>query len=906
MDLKRLEAAYDKALSLEGRARAEYLDQLRHEDSALAKRVEAQIATTRVDDSFLKDLIAESAMTLAETSEDPWIGRQLGVYRIVERIAAGGMGVVFLAERADQQFEQQVAIKVTTSRLLSDEAIQRFMVERQVLASLQHPYIAQLLDGGTTEEGLPYFVMEYIAGLPIDAHCDQQALTVRQRLALFCKAAQAVDYAHRMLIVHRDIKPANILVTEDGTPKLLDFGIAKLLDPESAPVASEQTVVGRRMLTFEYASPEQLRAERVTTATDVYSLGVLLYRLLSGQSPYDLSDDSPANVESQILGTLPDKPSSRLTVATGVSPAASRQRSATAQQLRRQLSGDLDNIVLMALRKEPERRYRSAGAMVEDIDKYLKHQPVIARADSWHYRTGKFLRRNTLAVGLVAAAFLFVSTVAALTLQQNKRVSAERDVANGVAEFLIDTFEAARPEDNPGETVTAEQILDNSRDRIREELAAQPEIQARLMQVMGSAYVSLGLFDRSVGLYEEALTLGLQGHLTEPDLAVVATRLGDAHSTLGNNEQADEAFAMAQQIYDRLGQKDSPTYAQHLVLYGYHLHALGNWEEGLGKLLEAAEIGETFEIDPDAVYTDTLHNLGGLYLLENNLEDAQRYLTLALNTGHPNWGEGRKERAITSGLLSRVLYRSGRPNEALPHIEQTIEILERVYGRNHPYLAPAYSDYAFTLAALNHFDEAEAAARKGLSINEAKYGSEHYNVALSYSGLATIAAQRGRFEEALPLIEKSLELKLLSTDADHPRMAVTYRRLGEISRGTGDLERSLENLDRALTIGIRAWSGENQQLAEMFIERAKTHAEMGAIDKALDDSSRGLGIHRRVSAASSHTDALLSVAALLNRAGACQGAAEHLQQASDARAAGAPLTDDWLNAADGHLAACRK
>ena len=379
MDLKKVESALRRALALQGSEREAYLEQLRRDDAALAAAVDDLVRNTQVDDAFLRDPIEASASQLSEAAVDPWLGREIGAYRIVERIAAGGMGAVFLAERADAQFEQRVAIKIMTAQLLADDAIERFKTERQLLASLQHPYIAQLLDGGTTEEGLPYLVMEYVDGSPIDVHCDSAGLSIPERLALFGKTAQAVDFAHRSLIVHRDIKPSNILVTKDGTPKLLDFGIAKLLEPTSLQASGQQTQVGRRVLTLEYASPEQVRAERVTTATDVYSLGVLLYQLLTGRSPYDFSSESPSSIESQILDTPPEKPSTRVTGSFDSADAISQTRATTLGRLRRRLSGDLDNIVLMALRKEPERRYHSARAMVDDIERYLEHLPVVGK-----------------------------------------------------------------------------------------------------------------------------------------------------------------------------------------------------------------------------------------------------------------------------------------------------------------------------------------------------------------------------------------------------------------------------------------------------------------------------------------------------------------------------------------------
>ncbi len=904
MDLKALESAYDQAMSLSGEQREAFLAALKDTNPAIADEVTRLVNNTEVDDAILKAPIADSAGKLSDETEDPWLGRELGAYRIQERIAVGGMGAVFLAERADQQFEQRVAIKITAAQLVTDDAIERFKVERQLLASLQHPYIAQLLDGGTTQEGLPYLVMEYVDGMPIDRHCDAQSLSIRDRLALFSKAAQAVDYAHRNLVVHRDIKPSNILVTEDGTPKLLDFGIAKLLEPSSPYARGDRTQHGRRVLTVEYASPEQVRAERVTTATDVYSLGVLLYQLLTGRSPYNFSDDSVKSVEDQILDTLPDKPSRRVTTAIDSADQISRTRATTSHRLRRRLAGDLDNIVMMALRKEPDRRYRSAGAMVDDIDRYLKQRPVEARVDSWHYRTRKFLRRNALATGFAAAVFLFAVVFAITTAQQNQRILAERDTANQVADFLIDTLEAAAPEDVQGETVTAEQVLDNSRNRIVEELGDQPIVQARLMQVMGSSYVSLGLFEPAIELYEGALALGQQGHLSDLNVAQVATRLGDARSTMGQFDAAGEAFALAQGIYERTGELELPAYAQHLVLYGYYQHNSGEWSEGLGKLIQSTEISKNFESDPDGVYTDTLHNIGTLYLLEGNPEQAQRYLSMALETGHPKWAEGRKERAITAGLLARVLNLRGRAAEARPHIEQTIRILENVYGAEHYYLAPANGDYAFTLAALGEFDAAESALNKALNINIAHYGAEHYNVAVTLSSLARVKAQRGDFDTALNFAEESLRIKRISRDANHPGMVPTHLRIGVIARSTGDYQKSIDHLSSALRIDVTSRGEQHLRVAEILIERARTHAAMGSVLDTRTDTDRALPIMQATGGPERYVQALLDTADLFIDLNECEVAENYFREAQGQPAESVAAHNDALEAMSERTQAC--
>ena len=895
MDLQALELAYKQALAMSEAERREYLKQLGVTDPALAVEVGKLLRNATLDDAMLSEPIKASAEALSDVVDDPWLGRELGAYRVVRRIAVGGMGAVFLAERSDAQFEQRVAIKVMAAQLLSPDAIERFITERQLLANLQHPYIAQLRDGGTTEEGLPYLIMEYVDGLPIDAHCDAQSLSVIERLSLFMKAVQAVDFAHRNLIVHRDIKPSNILVTADGSPKLLDFGIAKLVAPEDTAVRSDLTQPGRRMLTLDYASPEQVRAERVTTATDVYSLGVLLYRLLTGQSPYAQTAGDAASMESQILDALPDRPSSRITSEYTTDVDIVKTRSTTLGRLRRRRSGELDNIVLMALRKEPERRYRSAAAMMDDIQRYLQMQPVIARADTWWYRGQKFVRRNALSVTFGISAFVMLGGFAAYTTIQNQRIAAERDVANTVSSFLIDTFDAARPEVVQGETVTAEQVLDASDARIAEQLADQPEIQARLSRVMGDAYISLGVLNSGIASLERAVDLGKSGAMSDYDLAVAASSLGNAYSVRGDFDKADEILAFAQELIYPLRDRGPYAYAKHRVRYGNHLETRGKPAESLEMLLDAAELGSRLEQDPDGMYPDVLHNLGVTYLVQGNLKEAETFFNRALATNHPIWGEGRKERAITTGLLGRVLQQSERYEEALGYVEQTRDILANVYGPEHQILGPAYGDLARIYAGLNRFPEAEAAIQRALDINRARLGDDHYNVAITYSAMGTLQAQQGRYEKALSLAEQSLAIKRKTFADDHPGMAITHSKIGDFSRELGDYDKALVHLNAALRIQ-RAASGDNNiRVANYLIGRAKVHQAMANTSAAFADADLGLQIHAEQSPPRRRALALREVTQIAIDARQCERATGFLQRALDEWQQSAESEPDWAD-----------
>ena len=393
-DWRRIDDLLQSALDRPPGERASFLDAACAGDRELREHVEALLAADHQASDFLERPAMEAGRALeAESGSDSLIGRRIGAYRIVRQVGRGGMGTVYLAERADEQFRKQVAIKLVEHGI---ESVHRLRSERQILASLDHPHIATLLDAGTTDDGLPYFIMEYVDGQPIDVYCTRHGLSTRERLHLFSLVCAAVQHAHEAQVVHRDLKPSNILVTDAGVPKLLDFGIAKLLTPENAPARATATTVGRRPMTPAYASPEQVRGEPVTPVSDVYALGVLLYELLTGRAPYRVEGETPAGIARAICEHEPEKPSA----IAG-----------------RALAGDLDNIVLTALRKEPSRRYGSVLQFADDLHRYLEGRPVLARRDSLGYRTAKFVTRNKTAVlSAVAAALVTVAAVAGAPL----------------------------------------------------------------------------------------------------------------------------------------------------------------------------------------------------------------------------------------------------------------------------------------------------------------------------------------------------------------------------------------------------------------------------------------------------------------------------------------------------------
>ncbi|MEW5915180.1 MAG: serine/threonine-protein kinase [Gemmatimonadota bacterium] len=540
----RLETLFDAAAAMPRAQQDEYLRRECAGDEGMLAELRTLLDADRSDgDGRLAGLIGGAAASLVQHDEPaPWDGRVIGSYRLVREIARGGMGTVYLAERADAAYEARVAIKFARGVVAGHEVVRRFLAERQILADLEHPRIARLLDGGATDDGTPFLVMEYIDGEPIDAYADSRNLDVPARLALFRSVCDAVQHAHRRLVVHRDIKPSNILVGPDGTPKLLDFGVAKLLDP-SVDGGTKTSHAGG-LLTPAYASPEQVRGDTVTTATDVYALGVLLYRLLTGVLPYGAGTRSGIDLSHAILDESPAPPS------------RSQVRSAPNETFgpARTLNADIDAIVLTALEKEPSRRYPSVEHLSDDIARYLERKPVMARPATRTYQVRKFISRYRRAVVATTATFVAgLGLVAFYTI----RLARERDVAlqetrkaEQVTAFLERLFAMSDPSEARGNTITAREVLDSAAARAPNELAQQPEVQAALLYTLGGVYANIGLEKGARPILERALALRLGiANASRPSLGEFLRRLGDVEIALG---RFDSATALLRSAVSRL------------------------------------------------------------------------------------------------------------------------------------------------------------------------------------------------------------------------------------------------------------------------------------------------------------------------------------------------------------------
>ncbi len=559
----RLKELFAEARELQPARRTRYVNSHCADDPSMRNELEAMLDAHDCDDGFLTPLDAEeleAASGIARAT--PVEGTQIGPYEIVRLIATGGMGEVYLARRADESFEKHVAIKIIRQSIATAGMMQRFHRERQVLASLEHPNISCLHDGGTTDNGLPYLVMEYIAGQPITTYCDGLKLDVRKRLELFLTTCRAVQYAHQRLVVHRDIKPNNVLVNGNGEVKLLDFGISRLLDDDGREDRFLTTITRSSALTPEYSSPEQIRGDAVTTATDVYSLGVVLYEMLSGERPYQLSDMPRYEAERIICESIPPAPSA----------AISRNGRVGNKRLRHQLRGDLDKIVTTALRKDPDRRYGSVEQFADDIRRYLDGQPITARKDTLGYRAGKFIRRNKaqVAVATFAGAAVIValiSTVLSLSRaneseQIAKRQSSIAQAAHGESQGVVDFLETLLASASPfkrGDGVTVTELLSDAEGLIESQLSNRPGVEANVRMALARTLRSLMMYAETIPHLRKSLAYFRETR--DPDdpaiaecLSALAQSLAEQsfsgkQSSVGVVKMQEEALAIRRKLY---------------------------------------------------------------------------------------------------------------------------------------------------------------------------------------------------------------------------------------------------------------------------------------------------------------------------------------------------------------------
>jgi serine/threonine-protein kinase len=818
-----------RAAELGPRERAAYIRRACGGDTALFQTV-----LDRISAAWLRELSEEPTFdgevpAEPETTHSP--GERIGPYEILRVLGRGGMGEVYLCRRADEQYQKQVAIKLVSRGSLSRQVQTRLRTERQILATLDHPNIARLLDGGTTAEGVPYLVLEYVEGEPIDEYCDNHKLGIDKRLALFRVVCSAVQAAHRNLIVHRDLKPSNILVTADGTPKLLDFGIAKLLDVRQTSHTIAMTQADVRIMTPDHASPEQIRGEMVTTASDVYVLGVLLYELLCGQRPFQVAGLRFHEIERVICERDPPPPSHAWTTMHVGSKELERiaaRRGSTPQRLRRELTGDLDNIVLMAMRKEPERRYGSVEQFSADIDLHLRAMPVGARRDTWSYRAHKFVTRHTLGVTLSGLFVLLLAGFAAnlyvqaerlrderdRTRAQFERAEAERSRAERVSGFLVDLFRRSDPWESGGENATALELLERGARRIETELANDPDTQANLLDAVGRVYLARGETDKAIPLLDRALRLRRELFGSEHVITASSMQsLGIARRYKGEYDQARALLEDALRIQtQKLGENHEAV--------AVTLDELARWYRDVGEL-DVAE--KTFRRSlasftvVDGIQSPQVANvtneLATLMLHKGDPAAAEQLYRQALAADRSRMRADHPRLATETTNLAIALQMQGKLDEAEPLFKQSIETLERVLGREHFDTTSALSNYGWFLQVKGDLDGAEEVLRDVLALDQKAQGRMHPYVGHDMSNLADLLYERGQYDEAEKLYRDAIDIYKATLPENHEYVAGALTGLARIFAEKGDTFRVQALIERAVGIWRKQLPDDHWQVA---------------------------------------------------------------------------------------------
>jgi serine/threonine protein kinase len=858
----RISAVFDQLCEAPASARNALLQQHCGDDAELRREVvallEADAAGGALDQHVPKLRIAVAA-DWARDSEAPAAGADIGCWRVRRELGRGGMGVVMLAERIDGQFEQRVALKLIKRGMDSDAVLSRFLQERQILARLSHPNIARLLDGGLSTDGRPFFVMEYVEGTPLVEYCNANSLGLRARLDCILQICAALQFAHRQLVVHLDIKPSNVLVTKAGEVKLLDFGIAKLLGDSSAEPATRTRTQTPRPLTAGYASPEQLLGEPVSTATDVYGIGCLLYELLTGRR---------AN------GNATSLEEARLAIERGetLAPSKAAAMGALPGIPARRLRGDFDTILLKALKRNPERRYASVEALAEDLRRCLDEHPIAARRDTLRYRTSKFVSRNPVGVALAALAVVGLLTTTTIALSQAASARAAALRAQAVTRYLVSIFQVADPKGSPGGLkLSAREVLDVGTQQLQLRLAQQPQLEASFSLVLGTIYGGLGENERAITLLQRALALhpvDAQDQISHADTLALLAR---AQYETGDYPGATRSSAQASIEHRARGVSESAMIAQDLALQGEISRRQGEFNRGEDLLTQALDMSRKVLHAPNAQIAGQLNQLAALYGDMGRIEQATALTEQALATFRTLYGDNHLD--VAENLVNLGVFRMQTEHipQALPAFDEAIAIYRRLLPNDHPLRALALANEARAFDRLKRYQEADPLYREALAMQRRVLGNQHPDLATTLNNLAVLRMHVDDFSESAEFSREAMAVWAAQGKTEHPFALISKSHLAVALREAGDLVQA-ERITREVLAARRRQLGENNRAVALSLDelgivlRLAGHPDQAVIEQQQAQRIRlGLGKVAPQESAAALVQYALSESAVGNR-----------------------------------------
>jgi len=826
---QQIQALFFALVDLPPDARQDRLEALQLQDPLLAEEVQALLLA----DSQTLPLLDDAIWGRRELDEP--LPERLGAYRPIRLLGRGGMGLVYLAERADGAFEQQVALKVVRPDLLERTFIRRFLQERQILAQLNHPGIARLLDGGTLPDGRPFLAMEYVGGIPIDRYCDNHRLSLTARIRLFDQVLEAVIYAHHHLIVHRDLKPSNILVTEqEGKPrvKLLDFGIARLLDAETPAL----TRTDQRLLTPAYAAPEQLAGRPITTATDVYTLGTVLYQLLTGHLPFE---GSLPQLMTQILNREPERASRMVTRpvrnddGTLVLPETlAARRNTSPERLRRQLRGDLEAILRKALQKDPGSRYPSAEAFRADLQRYLQQQPVLARRSTTGYRMHRFVQRHRQGVLLTIGLFVLL---AVLVFYHLNRLARERDLARQEAAraeatlaFMESLFEGADPDIAGGDTLTAFELLERGARQLRQSGSLPSAVPAQTAHTLGTLFMKLGAYNQAAQWLTTALTHWEQTSEVASGRAATLIQLGHLATHRGHYARADSFFAAA------LALPGTPLErASRLVDYGEALTERQAYRQADSALNAALAL---LPASPDsaavALRADAWFALGTIAMNEADYARAESLFLRVLTWRETHLGRMHTRTLDVLNNLGNLYADESRYVEADSLLSEVLHRRETLLGPEHPLTGEALNNLGLVAFGLGDYDRADALLRRSLALAERHVGPVHRDVGMTMNNLGWVALRRERLQEAETLFRRALAIMEQASGPVSADAALLLGNVGFVLHRQSRPADAVPFLRRALDVRRQVHGDSSMHVAWRLFALGEALRDLGRLEEA--------------------------------------------------------------------------